>query len=409
MIPGSPTTRRVLRLWIALIVCASAQPGRAEPDANTKPASPEASARYLPVRDVEVRQEGIIVRGGVSLTAPAHRWYRVSFALLRGDQEDQAGGTETDWGNLFTPSSPTPVVWDDLRMGFTRDEIASAAVSGTDLQTLCVVCRLYPPDEAKPLKGAWEARLRLLVKLDGIGRLVTLEPVRPAPMTASRAREAIPIEARRMKLADGPLALTDKTALWRATDPAGNTHLLLRRGRELTWLDSPNRGLFFKKIDTARKARDLVSIGLPGAYRIADAEQYAQVRQAAGALDAATKSPPEDFRCRVEPLASVGFRVRMVVLTAPGARTPSQVVRVNTIVLPDGGLDDRSEVLIDAPDSPTGRAAFERLMDRQRDVLTGQELPAMLEATDQRGRIGCPPHRSAGDWLDPANWAHPVD
>jgi hypothetical protein len=395
---------QAVRVFVAAVLLWSPCPAGAGQE-ESAPAPEKAQATYLPLDCLEVRQDGIIVRAGLQLQAPPNKWFDVDFVLC-GDQEDDAPAeTREHWGSLFTPSAPGAVTWDDIRFGFTRDAIASAARSTTDLQGLCVLCRVRPTGKSQPLPGFWHARLRLLVQLDAMGGLVRLEPVEPAVFEPLQAKPQIPIQAHLAELRKTELKLAEGARLCQAIDPSGRPHLLLWRQDRMCPLQSLTRGMFFQKIDSPRKARQLVELAWPGSRQILSARQYEAVASAASQAGATIAKAPDSFKPDARPMASIGYRVQMVLLTCPHDDHPPEVWQIDCLVLENGQLASRSRQLIAPGKALSALPTYEDLLSRQYDALIGQEIPLRVEITSQSVQIPCPPHARKGDWLDPSHWS----
>ncbi len=394
-----PTASRVC---LCLLLVASTRPARADsPEAQEQ----VAAAAYLPIQCIQLREDGLIVQAGVQITDGANRWFDVTFALAGDEDLPPDPGNMQRWGSLFVPSSPSSVRWDDLRFGFTREAIASVAASTTDLQGVCVICRVYPAGAKKPLEGYWQSRLRLLVQLNQLGGLQSVQPVQAAPFAPLRGQGRIPIRARKASLKDSDLQLGQGVELCKAIDPSGQVYNLLVRGTQLCALGSVTTGMFLEKIDSPAKARQLVELSLQGGWKILSADQYEQIASRASDLGAHVAQAPKSFKPHVSRIPSIGYRVRMALLHRGSEDdSPLQVSRIDRIVLENGQVCDQSSPLIQ-PGPKCDLQAYGRMMSIQKNALIGQEIPDPLEVSSQSLTIPCPPHTRKGDWLDPAHWS----
>ncbi len=382
----------------------SSQPARLAPDAE--PAEPERPPEtdgvdYLPIRLAGQPDKTLMFQAGIELRDRPHTWFRVVFAICQGRNRplNVAGKDLWVWGHLFSPAGPAR--WTDIRFGFAREHLAQLNLPRGKTHLVWAVCKLQDAANESDLGDPWTGALPIRLTFDKLGRLDRLDVLQLDPARPPKGHPIVRIPAVEAALAQSPLQLAEGVELYRATDPAGHRHALLRAGDEVCPLDHPARGRFFSRIESADQARRLVQLGYPGSVLIGSPEQLQALARAAGA-----KSPAEaKAGCRSEPIEPMGFEVKMLLALANADGLLDRIVRVRTLVARDGRMGTRIEDLIPAPADGAESAARNRAF--RAAMLQGQHL-RLQPSLQPRGpavRIPCPPHRRKGDWLDPDNWA----
>jgi hypothetical protein len=360
--------------------------------------------KYLPIRLTGPADASLMFQAGIELRDRPHTWFRVVFAICqdRNRPLNVAGKDLWVWGHLFSPAGPAK--WTDIRFGFSREHLAQLNLPRGKTHLVWAVCKLQDAANETDLGDPWTAALPIRLTFDKLGRLEGLDVLQLDRAAAPKGHPTVRIPAAGAALAESPLQLADGVRLYRATDPGGHRHALLRSGEDVCPLDHPARGRFFARIESEAQARRLVQLGYPGSVLIGSPEQLAALARAAGA------KPPAQMQtgCRCKPLEPMGFEVTMLLALANADRQLDRLVRVRTIVAHDGRMGTRVEDVIPAPADGADSAARDRAF--RAALLQGQHLRLRpsLKPTGTQTRIPCPPHRHKGDWLDPDNWAGPA-
>jgi len=323
-----------------------------------------AEVEYLDTQILHVDEKHVAVRAGIEIRGGQQKWFRVYFQVLRDRKTPLAlpdgKAFLAHWADLFPPVGIANAPYTDLRMPLPRTQIAAAAESlPKGKQTvLWVVCAVWDAQERKFLGSGWPVRSALLVTTSPAGKITAVEAFSLRSARPRANDPATTIKAVKCTLDTRHLKLQPGVALYKAAyaDPskaARPAEYLLIGPEYQAGLFSPDRGPFFDRIDTPKKALELALLDWGGSVLIKTARQYQDIARSLASKGWPTqylKAKPPFVGTDVEEVAGLGYRVRATLIAHdPEHKLLRSLLLLECRVSPDGRFTSKVTELIKAP------------------------------------------------------------
>ena len=364
--------------------------------------APAVSVQHLHAEVVSVDAAQIVARAGLSISQGQQRWFWVYFAVRLSDSEYLKGPDGKNfirpWGQLFPAANHETALYDDIRVPIKRADLEAAKGLPKGKRTvLWVICDVWDQTTKKYVDNGWKTRTPLIVTTDADGKIAKIETFNTDAQETRADHPSAKIKAYRCTVKTKHLKLRANAALYRAVDARDNIYDILRRDGVRCDLDrSASRGLFFQKIDTPEKARELALVNSSHSVVIKTPHQYVSLAKAlqAKGWEGKVGAPPA-FGVSVKAEPGVGYHVQATMITYNHALKKLQSVVVEEFdITYDGRFRKKRTVLLRAPRPPFGappgwrppKIDYESFDKILRGALTGdgsEPVPGLVEVTKE--------------------------
>ena len=365
--------------------------------------APAVSVKHLHAELVSVDETQIVTCAKFSISQGQQRWFWVYLGVRLSDSEYLKGSDGKDfirpWGQLFPAANHETALYDDVRMPIKRADLDAAKGLPKGKRTvLWVVCDIWDQTAKKYIDNGWKTRTPLIVTTDADGKIAKIETFNTDARDARVDHRTAKIKAYKCNVKTKHLKLRPQTTLHRAVDVRNDIYDILRRdGLRCDLGRASDRGLFFEKVDTPEKARDLALVGSSHSVIIKTPHQYVSLVKAlkAKGWEGTAVAQPPAFGVSVKAEPGLGYRVQATTIAYNHALKKLQHVVVDEFnITYDGHFGKKRTFLIRAPRPPFGvpmgyrppKIDYEDFDKILRGALTGdgsEPVPGFVEVTKE--------------------------